>query len=215
MLEHEVLQYDLTAAGGEAEHQASIEHMMKSFVGPDERRKRFAAAALSILETNGLPDPGVAALDFQIYGIHGEESMEYIAAYWLMAYNRLCREREVLASSATAPDLELLIMFAEELGQYQERMVWRQGLDEKTGKRREALALSGRKQVKDGQDGNRMRTNNSFFTRHGKQAQEFVEDLHQRKPNLTWADMRRQAAKKFGVSPETIKEKLNNPKRVG
>ena len=117
--------------------------------------------------------------------------------------------------AANPTTLEHLVERAVELGKYQERMFWRQGLDESTGKRRELLGLGGRRQVKNGQQGNEMRTDNSFGARQGVQAQSYVDDLYERNPNLSWADMQRSAAKKFGFSAVTIKRNLKNPKKPG
>lgn len=215
MMERTRLRYDLTDAGGEDEWTACIEHMMRTMVGPDEGRDRIAAGFRAILTARGLPDPGVAALNDTVYGQQGEDSVQYIAAQWLMEYNRLNRERNDLASGSKAFDLQLMIMHAEELGRLQERCQWRHRIDEATGKRPEELALSGRRQVKNGQDGNAMRSDNSFLAKNGKRAQQFVNELHIRKPHLSWADLQRKAAESFGVSAITIKRNLSNPKKAG
>ena len=200
MMERTRLQFDLTDAGGEAEWTASIEHMMRTMVGPDEGRHQVAAGFQAILTACGLPDPGTAALNHMVYGQQGEDSAQYIAARWLMEYHRLNRERDDLASGSKAFDLQLMIMHAEELGRQHERFQWRQGIDEATGKRPEELALSGRRQVKNGQDGNAMRSDNSFLAKNGNRAQQFVNELHIRKPHLSWADLQRIAAENCGVS---------------
>jgi len=117
-----------------------------------------------------------------------------------MEYNRLNRERNDFASSSKAFDLQLMIMHVEELGRLQERCQWRHGIDEATGKRPEELALSGRRQVKNGQDGNAMRSDSSFFAKNGNRALQFGNELHTRKPHLSWADLQRIAAENCGVS---------------
>jgi hypothetical protein len=118
-------------------------------------------------------------------------------------------------SSSSPKALEYLVERAVELGGLQERIYWRQGNDPATGKNRETLGLSGKRQVKNGQQGNATRTSESFGVRHGSDAQNFVDELIKRRPNLTWADLQRAAAKKFEVSESTIKRNLTNPKKVG
>jgi hypothetical protein len=215
MMEHTQLQYDLTANGGEVEWQASIEHMMKSFVGPDDRRDQVAAKIQALLEASGLPDPGVAALNHEVYGHLSEDSAQYIGAHWLMSYHRLVSEREELAGTAKPSNIELIVMHAEELGRLQERLYWRQGFDEATGKRRETISFSGLKQFKGGQRGGAMRTKRSFLIEYGVEAQKFVDDLHTRRPDFSWAELKRHAVKRFGVSDSTIKRSVKNPKKVG
>jgi hypothetical protein len=192
-----------------------MDHIRKSCLGPDEIREQVAGNARAILDASDLPIPDIGTLNLRAYGCFGEESLQFIAAQWLREFCRLQRARETLTRAEKPTDLSVVIMHAEELGRLQERLYWRQGVDESTGKRREILALSGRRQVKNGQDGNSMRSDSSFSNMNGEQAQKYVNELNKRSPNLSWARMQEMAAKKFNVSSITIKRNLNNPKKVG
>ncbi|MGB3315976.1 MAG: hypothetical protein WBB85_16365, partial [Albidovulum sp.] len=115
----------------------------------------------------------------------------------------------------TPNNLSRMLAATEEMGRLQERMWWRAGVDPQTSKKRETLAISGRKQVIGGRDGHAMRTDTSFKTLHGAEAQAYAEDLHSRKPSMTWAAMRIAIAERFEVSSETVKKSLINPKKHG
>lgn len=78
-----------------------------------------------------------------------EDSAQFIAVHWLGAYNRMMEHRRELVSGNIDPStIGMMLMDAQELGLLQERMWWRRGIDQDTGKRREALALGKRAQEK-------------------------------------------------------------------
>ncbi len=215
MMKRTQLQYDLTTASGEAEWQCSIDHGMKSFMGFDEKRDEIATNFRAILKNAGVSDPFAVVFPRESSPRYSEDSLEYLIASWLIEYHHLNNERDAISSSPTSRTLEYLIERSVELGKIQERLVWRQGHDEVTGKRREILALAGQRQVRNGQQGNEMRTDNSFYVKHGVEAQGYVDDLSKRNLHLSWSDIQKRAAKHFGVSVATIKRNLTNPKKAG
>lgn len=215
MMEHTRIQYDLTAAGGEPEWQASIDHMMNSCAGFDEQRDQIAAGFRAILQKSGVSDPSSLMSLHETCNQYSEDAIEHLIAKWLIEYHHLNSGRAAFLSSPNPMKLEYLIERAVELGKSQERLFWRQGIDEQTGKRPETLALAGRTQVKSGQNGNRMRTDNSFAMTHGAEAQIKANKLHKSNPSLSWTAIRNILAKHYDVSTETIKKALKNPKRVG
>jgi len=215
MMERTRIEYDLTAAGGEAEWQASIDHMMNSCVGFDEKRDQIAAGFRAVLQKSGVSDPSSLIALHETYNQHSEDALEYLIAKWLIEYHHLNSERAAFSSSSNPIKLEYLIERAVELGKLQERLFWRQGIDEQTGKRPETLALAGRAQVKNGRNGNRMRTDNSFAMTRGAEAQIEANELCKRKPGLSWTAIRDILAIRHGVSAETLKKVLKNPKKAG
>ena len=215
MMEHTRIQYDLTAAGGEAEWQASIDHMINSCVGFDEQRDQIAAGFRAILQKSGVSDPSSLMALHETYNQYSEDAIEYLIAKWLIEYHHLDSERATASISPDPIKLEYLVERAVELGKLQERLFWRQGIDVQTGKRPEALALAGRAQVKSGQNGNRMRTDNSFAITRGAEAQIEANKLHKSNPSLSWTAIRNILATRYDVSAETLKKALKNPRKVG
>lgn len=184
----------------------------------DALHRRVAEWYRAILETVGITDEGNCVLNTGPLRAKGlaENSAQWIAAHWLAEYNALERGRERFDSGDTTPtNVSQMLMATEELGRLQERMWWRAGVDPQAKKKRETLAISGRKQVKGGKDGNAMRTDTSFKAIHGVEAQAYADDLHYRQPNMTWTAIRIIVAKRFKVSAETVKKSLTNPKKLG
>lgn len=71
----------------------------------------------------------------------------------------------------------------------------------------------GQKSVESGTKGSNDRWKQT--RQNWSEYQPFIDDLHKRRPQLTYADLRRQAAKAFGVSESTIKKRTQNPKKLG
>jgi hypothetical protein len=63
--------------------------------------------------------------------------------------------------------------------------------------------------------GNDMKSAGSFKARHGAAAQARAFDLLAEKPDRTWSKIRDLLAEEFGVSAETIKKSVRNPKKNG
>ncbi|AXI46311.1 hypothetical protein C1J03_09890 [Sulfitobacter sp. SK012] len=209
------IQYDLTAKGGEAEWQASRDHMMISFMGTGEKRQEIAEQCRVHLKSKGVEDPQDPMALNNALNEFAEDTMTHLAAKWLFELYRINSVKAEVLKDANPKSLEHLIYHAVEMGKIQERFFWRQGNEDATGKSRETLGLAGKRQVKNGQQGNEMRTDNSFGVQRGADAQAYVDDLSKRKPHLSWADLQRRVAKKFDVSESTIKRHLTNPKKVG
>lgn len=145
-----------------------------------------------------------------------EADAEWIAAEWLAAFGRMRAQRDRLMAGDTSPDtIGAMLMHAQDMGRLQERMAWRAGVDPQTGKRGEALALSGRRQVKGGHDGNAMKGAKSFAATHATAAQARADALHRENPRRTWARIRQIIAQEYGVSVETVRKSLRNPKKNG
>lgn len=145
-----------------------------------------------------------------------EDSAQWMAAQWLGAYNRMMAHRQILMGGDCSPsNIGMMLMHAQELGRLQERMWWRAGIDPQTGKKRETLALSGRRQVKGGHNGNAMKGKKSFAETHGREAQARADLIAAERPALSWAAIRSKLAREFDVSAETIKKALRNPKKGG
>jgi len=190
----------------------------------DALRRHNAEQCRAILATVGMDDDGKCAVNTGPLRAKGlaENSAQWIAAHWLGAYNRLMKLREKATSAEySANTLGLMLMAAEEMGRLQERMWWRAGVekinieDPESWRKREDLALSGRRQAKGGHEGNAMRTDTSFRAVHGAEAQAYANDLHRQKPRLTWSAIRILIALRFDVSAETVKKSLINPKKHG
>jgi len=190
----------------------------------DALRRSNAERCRAILATVGLTDDGICALDTGPLREKGlaENSAQWIAAQWLAEYNALMRGRERFGDGdATPGNLGRMLMATEEMGRLQERMWWRVGVekinpgDPESWRKREDLALSGKRQAKGGHDGNAMRTNTSFRAIHGDDAQAYADDLHRQKPRLTWSAIRIAVGLRFNVSAETVKKSLINPKKHG
>lgn len=73
----------------------------------------------------------------------------------------------------------------------------------------------GKRQLTASEMGRAMRSRMSFKTNHGAQAQRRAHELHSENPNRTWARIQEIIAKEYGVSAETIKKALINPKKEG
>ncbi|WP_143542818.1 hypothetical protein [Cereibacter azotoformans] len=76
-------------------------------------------------------------------------------------------------------------------------------------------ALSGHAQRKAGERGRAMRTDASFATTHGREAQAMANDIATRNPKLSWEAIKRRLATHFNVSEGTIKNSVSNPKKDG
>ncbi|MDA5095798.1 hypothetical protein O2N63_17035 [Aliiroseovarius sp. KMU-50] len=215
MMERTRLQYDFEREDAKKEVEALIEHWAAKWRTFDEQRELVAECFRALLSSSGIGDPLDPKELLIASNSHDEDAMEHIAAKWLLEYFHVQNLREDISIEEGSTDLEYLIERAVMLGQLQERFYWRQGVEEKTGKRPEIMALAGRKQVMGGKQGNDMRTDTSFEKTHGKEAQQYVDALHKKNPSLSWADMQRLTSEKYGVSAITIKRALTNPKKVG
>jgi hypothetical protein len=102
-------------------------------LGPDEAREKNARHVRDMLAraTEGKPEHWLHALP--------EADALRIMADWLIAFDRLARER-----SKPDPDPAMIAMHAEDCGRIQERLWWRAGVDPETRERREELALQTR-----------------------------------------------------------------------
>jgi len=179
----------------------------------DALMRENAKRCREILAKVGLQDNGTAAVDRRALNAAGsaEGSAAWIAAHWLAEYHTFLRCRERIADGDTsARNLARMVMAAHEMGRLQSELVWRPGVDPKTGKAREYLALRGQKQIVDGKN-----TRVSFKDAHGARAQKMANEIHARNPRLTWAVIREKISKEFKVSDRTIKEALTNPKKSG
>lgn len=112
-----------------------------------ENAERFRA----ILATAGLADlmDGKCAVDCRPLIAKGlnEASAQWIAAHWLAAYQSMLMQRQRLVDEQTSrTTIGKMLMDAQEMGRLQERMWWRAGVDPKTGKKRESLAVGKQKQ---------------------------------------------------------------------
>lgn len=184
----------------------------------DALRRQNAERCRAILATAGIADDGTGAVNTALLREKGlaENSAQWLAAHWLAEYHILTRGRERFAAGDTTPgNVARMLMATEAMGRLRERLWWRAGVDHQTEKKRETLAISGRRQVKGGKDGNAMRADTSFKALHGAEAQAYADDLHNRQPSMTWAAMRNAVAKRFNVSAETVKKALTNPKKHG
>lgn len=184
----------------------------------DALRRENAERCRAILATVGLSDDGKGGVDTGPLRKKGlaEDSAQWIAAFWLAAYNRLMNGRaKVAAGDFSEGVLAFMLENSEELGRLQERMWWRSGIDPETRTKREALALTGRAQVKAGKRGNEMRSSTSFAATHGIEAQAVADEIAAKNPKLSWSAIRNTVAARFEVSPETIKKSLRNPKKAG
>jgi hypothetical protein len=215
MMEHARFQYNFDGDNPDEDMNAFTEYAMTSIMGFDERREQNAVAFRAFLQKTGDLDLTSVLVLHETCNRYAEDALEHLVAKWLIEYHHINMERAEIASSSNPQNLDYLIERSVELGRLQERIYWRQGNDPTTGKKRETLGLAGKRQVKNGQQGNAMRTDNSFCVRHSLHAQDFVADLSKRNPHLTWADLQRAAAKEFNVSVSTIKRDLTNPKKVG
>lgn len=129
--------------------------------GGDALRRHNADRCREILATVGLADDGSCVADTQALRDRGlnEHSAQWMAAHWLASHNTMTRARDLLSAGDTSPqNLARLIDAAEDMGMWQERMWWRAGIDNESGERREALALTGRP-VKRGQKEAAAKTN--------------------------------------------------------
>lgn len=143
-----------------------------------------------------------------------EDSASWICALWLDAFKALNKERARIAPGSLEPHLlSKMLYHARELGRLEERAWWRAGKDQSTQRTREALALSGQRQVIGGRLGNRMRSHVAFAKGCGEKAQAEANQLALEKPNLTWAAICKYIAYRYGVSPETVRKSLINPKK--
>jgi hypothetical protein len=215
MTENTRLQYDFVGDNADEDFVAFTEFAMANFKGLDEKREEIAEYFRTYLRREGVENPQDLMTLMNALNEFAEDTMTHLVAKWLFEFYRINSARSEVLKDHNPKTLEHLIYHAVELGKIQERIFWRQGNDEATGKNREALGLAGKRQVKNGQQGNEMRTDNSFRVQHGPEAQSYVDDLSKRKPHLSWANLQREVAKRFGVSVTTIKRHLTNPKKVG
>lgn len=184
----------------------------------DALRRENARRCRAILATVGLSDEGRGLVDTQALLAKGldEASAQWLAAHWLAEFNTLTRKRERFEAGNTGATLVASMLFAAaEMGRLEERMWWRAGIDRDTGRKREALALAGRRQVRGGRAGAAIKGQKSFRAAFGAQAQMRAEEIHAARPHLSWAKIREILAGEFKVSPETIKKSVRNPKKTG
>ena len=78
-----------------------------------------------------------------------------------------------------------------------------------------AVLKAGDRQISAGVRGSEMRNNTSFAATKGRTAQERAVEIAAARPDLTWTAIRNVLAREFGVSAETIKKAVRNPKKVG
>ncbi len=113
----------------------------------DARMRENAKRCDKMLSEVGLEDTGACVADRRALEAagSGEGSAAWIAAHWLAEYHtyQRCRER-MEAGDTSARNLAQMASAVHEMGRAQEEMRWRPGVDPKTGRARESLALSGR-----------------------------------------------------------------------
>ncbi|QIE42327.1 hypothetical protein G5B39_10505 [Rhodobacteraceae bacterium SC52] len=153
MMQRGSLVYDTRLAAGDAELNVGIDAIRRFSKQPfgDDRRELKARSFTAILEQGGLGDlmKDTCAVDVGQLRDKGlaEDSIEWLAAFWLGAFNRLVNERERLETACgTMDSIKLIVEHAEELGRLEERIWWRCGVDPQTDKPREALAVGKRNQ---------------------------------------------------------------------
>lgn len=230
MMQREIMQYDPREPG-------ALEAWVKAWdesapvAEPDDMPgealdRNNAERCRAILATVGLADlmEGKGAVNLGPLRDRGldENSAQWIAAHWLGAYNSMMAHRQKLLDGDCSPStIGVMLMQAQELGRLQERMWWRAGVEKidpdrpETWVKRETLALSGRRQVKGGHDGNTMKAQKSFAAAHGTKAQKRAAEIARERPTLSWSAIRAILAREFGVSDKTIKNALTNPKKAG
>jgi hypothetical protein len=125
MLQREVL----SRPASNDEIRAALE---KAFKGPEQRWRETEAWCLEILRRSGTSES-----DHYFARRFPEDTVQYLAREWLLAWHRAQGARE-------RGDFVVAMMFAEGMGVLRERMFWRQGIDPETGKRPEELALRER-----------------------------------------------------------------------
>jgi hypothetical protein len=76
-------------------------------------------------------------------------------------------------------------------------------------------ATLGDAQLRASEQGAATRRAGSFAAKHGAEAQRRACEIAADKPHWTWSQTRARLAREFGVSPETIKKFVRNPKKVG
>ncbi len=157
MMERYQMQYDAGEPGAlEACIKAWDEVMpvaMPDDLPGEALDRENAARCRAILATVGLADlmDGIGAVNLGPLRDRGldEDSAQWIAAHWLAAYNHMMAQRKKLMAGDCSPStIGVMLIDAQEMGRLQERMWWRSGVDPKTGRRREELAISGKKQTK-------------------------------------------------------------------
>lgn len=226
MMEHQVTIRERSDFASEEERaQAFFDAIEQNCISDNVREKNFQQAQTALAQAYKKMDPAwfcrespqhvdVIRLEMEkhpsrfVKAYFGEDHAYAIMQEWLAAYNRLAVERK-----KHSPDIAVIIASAEALGQLQERMWWRSGIDPETQAKREVLALIGRAQVKAGKRGNELRSSSSFAATHGVEAQAMADEIAAKSPNLSWAAIRNTVAARFGVSSETIKKSLRNPKK--
>lgn len=109
MMEHTRVQYDLSSAGGEAEWQASIDHIMKSFVGVDDKREQLATNFRTVLQRAGVFDPNSVLALNDISNRYSSDTLEYLMAKWLMQYDYINIERAAVLDSPDQNKLQHLV----------------------------------------------------------------------------------------------------------
>lgn len=183
--------------------------------GHDALRRENVRRCREILATVDLSDSGSCVADTQVLRDLGLEqnTAQWIAAHWLASYHAMMRARDLVSGGDTSPqNLARMIDAAEELGRWQERLWWRAGIDKESGERREELAVIRKRQKITGREKRAMKPDTSFKAVYGAAAQVYADDLHSRKPELSWNDIKRAVATKYGVSTDTVKKALVNPK---
>jgi hypothetical protein len=126
MMRRKMLFFDAETEGAEL-----FAHLRANpILGPDATREKNARLVRDALAraADGKPEHWLHTLP--------EEHELRIMADWLIAFDRLARER-----SKPDPDPAMIAMHAEDCGRLLERLFWRAGHDPDTGKRPEQLAL--------------------------------------------------------------------------
>lgn len=211
LMEREVVFYDMADAN---EAEAFATHLEQAF-GTD-CRDEFAASMHAILKASSVVDFDEAREVYRLPRDCPENSAEFIAHAWIVAHGRAEKHRaEIVTGKETLYSWSALLSAVEEMGVQRERLWWRCIKDPSAKRPPEALAISGRAQVKSGERGNAMRTDASFAAVHGEAAQRRADALAVDRPDLSWTAIRNILAREFGVSAETIKKKLRNPRKAG
>lgn len=211
MMEHTQVQYDLTAVAGKHEWQAFIDRMVASSVGFDEKRDKIATDFQAFLREIGVSDPSCVLTLNETSNHYSEDVLEHLIAKWLIEYHHLLSAREKLSGAESPTEMEYLVERAVTLGMIQERIWWRQGIDEQTGKRPETLALAGRRQVKNGRQGKEMQAADSFESMHLVNAQARADELCKSNPRWNYKRIQKKLSEEFKVSSSTLKRHLVNP----
>jgi len=213
MMQRVSLQYDIREPGAReaclAAWDAAVPVGQPGDIPGDARERENAARCRAIIEKSKQANAGRRTALC-------EADAEWIAAEWLAAYQRMLTQRAKVIAGDTSPNtIGLMLLDAQEMGRLEKDLYWRPGVDPQTLKGRESLSVSGRKQVKSGQDGNAMKGQKSFAAVHGAEAQARAHEIATARPSLSWAAIRSIIATEYSTSAETVKKALTNPKKGG